>query len=111
MTQQELAERHPRLYHVTEPGAWVSIKKRGLLSTTRLLDLFEVEKEKRKQIEEKRRPATVHLDHPIHGSVIINDNVTLSEKALLTCLDDGLAPVDWFRILNERVFFGPVKRV
>lgn len=105
MTPQELAERHPRLYHVTEPGAWESIKKRGLLSTSSLLDLFEIKGEERKQIEAKRRPSTVQLKHPIHGSVIINDNVPLSEKALLTCLDDNLTPQDWLRILNERVFF------
>jgi hypothetical protein len=105
MTPQELAERYPRLYHVTEPGAWESIKKRGLQSTKRLLDLFEVKGHQRKEIEEKRRPSTVQLEHPIHGTVIINDNVPLSEKALFNCLDDGLSPSDWLRILNERVFF------
>ena len=105
MTPHELAERHPRLYHVTEPGAWTNIKKRGLLSTRHLLDLFELQGEERKQIEEKRRPSTVRLQHPLYGSVIINDNVPLSEKALLTCLDDNLAPQDWFRSLNERIFF------
>ncbi|MBY0282006.1 MAG: hypothetical protein K2W94_07625, partial [Alphaproteobacteria bacterium] len=105
MTPQELAEKHPCLYHVTEPGAWESIKKRGLLSTTHLLDLFEIKGQQRQEIEERRRPTTIQLEHPIHGSVIINDNIPLSEKALLNCLDDHLIPSEWLRILNERVFF------
>lgn len=105
MTPEELAFRHPRLYHVTEPGAWVSIQQKGLLSTTRLLDLFEVEAVQRALIETKRRPSSIPIEHPQQGRVIINDNVPLSESALAKCLDDGLTPVDWLRILNSRVFF------
>jgi hypothetical protein len=105
MTPEELAARHPRLYHVTEPGAWKSIKQKGLLSTTCLLDLFEVEKERRVILETKRRPAAVVLEHPHHGRVIVNDNLPLSEPALAKCLEGGLLPADWLRILNARVFF------
>ncbi|MBY0292439.1 MAG: hypothetical protein K2W92_04035 [Alphaproteobacteria bacterium] len=105
MTPEELAARHPRLYHVTEPGAWASVAQKGLLSTTRLLDLFEIEAELRIRIETKRRPAAVPLEHPTHGRVIINDNQPLNEKALTCCLDGGLTPADWLRLLNSRVFF------
>lgn len=105
MTPEELAARHPRLYHVTEPGAWASIAKKGLLSTTHLLDLFEIESELRTRIETKRRPTTVPLEHPTHGHVIINDNLPLNENALASCLEGGLTPADWLRILNSRVFF------
>jgi len=105
MTPEELAERHPRLYHVTEPGAWLSIKQHGLLSTTRLLDMFEVQGSKRTVIETKRRPATVQLEHPRYGQVLINDNLPLNEKALANCLEANLTPSDWLRILNARVFF------
>lgn len=105
MTPEELAARHPLLYHVTEPGAWKSIKKNGLLSTSRLLDLYEVGGLKRETIETKRRPTAVVLDHPRHGQVILNDNVPLSEHALTKCLDDQLTPSEWLRVLNVRVFF------
>ena len=105
MIPEELAERHPRLYHVTEPGAWLSIKKHGLLSTSHLLEMFEVKGEKRTLIETKPRPSTVLLEHPHHAKVIINDNTPLHEKALANCLDDNLTPADWLRILNARVFF------
>lgn len=105
MTPEELATRHPHLYHVTEPGAWKNIKKNGLLSTTRLLDLFEIDKEKRTIIETKRRPSSIVIEHSHYGRAIINDNLPLNEKALAKCLDHGLTPADWLRILNSRVFF------
>ncbi len=105
MTPEELATRHPRLYHVTEPGAWKDIKQNGLLSTTRLLDLFEVDKEKRTIIETKRRPSSLVIEHSRYGKAIINDNLPLNEKSLTNCLDHGLTPADWLRILNSRVFF------
>lgn len=105
MTPEELATRHPHLYHVTEPGAWKDIKQNGLLSTTRLLDLFEVDKEKRTIIETKRRPSSIVIEHSRYGKAIINDNLPLNEKSLTNCLDHGLTPADWLRILNSRVFF------
>ena len=107
MTPEELAERHPKLYHVTEPGASASIKKNGLLSTTHILDLFEIKGAQRNKIESTRRPSAFPLEHPFHGNLIINDNVPLSEKALSTCLDNDLTPADWLHILNKRVFFWP----
>jgi hypothetical protein len=105
MNPVELAERHPRLYHVTEPGAWLSIKKNGLLSTAHLLNLFDIDHEQRTIIETKRRPLPVTLEHPHYGSAVINDNLPLNEKSLANCLDDHLLPADWLRILNSRVFF------
>ena len=105
MTPEELATRHPHLYHVTEPGAWKSIKQNGLLSTTRLLDLFEVDKEKRIVIETKRRPSSIVIEHSRYGRAIINDNLPLNEKSLTKCLEHGLTPADWLCILNSRVFF------
>lgn len=105
MTPEELAERHPLLYHITEPSAWDSIKKKGLLSTSRLLDLYEIEGLRRKTMETKRRPAAVVLDHSHHGQAILNDNIPLSEQALAKCLDDHLTPSEWLHMLNARVFF------
>lgn len=105
MSPEELAERHPRLFHVTEPGAWPSIARLGLLSTRRLLDLFEVGAERRLALETRRRPDAVALEHPEHGRVLLNDQRPLSESALRRCLDDGLEPADWIGMLNDRVFF------
>ncbi|MBL8677290.1 MAG: hypothetical protein JNJ47_07755, partial [Alphaproteobacteria bacterium] len=105
MTPEELATRHPYLYHVTEPGAWKNIKQNGLLSTTRLLDLFEIDKEKRMIIETNRRPSSVVIEHSRYGRAIINDNLPLNQQSLAKCLDHGLTPAAWLRILNSRIFF------
>jgi hypothetical protein len=53
----------------------------------------------------RRRPAAVRLHHAQYGSATLNDNLPLSEKALAGCLDDGLTPADWLRMLNSKVFF------
>jgi hypothetical protein len=41
----------------------------------------------------------------VHGDVTITDNRPLSISALASCLDDGLTPEAWLRMLNARVFF------
>ena len=105
MSPEDLAERHPRLYHLTDPDAVPGILRHGLLPTSSLLSLFEVAAADRARIECERRPASVRLTHPVHGRATITDNLPLSMTALSSCLDDGLAPVDWLRILNSRVFF------
>lgn len=107
LTPKDLAARHPRLYHVADPGALPGILRHGLLPTSALLSLFEVPAAERPAIERRRRPASVPLRHPAHGTAVITDNLPLSEAALEACLDDRLAPADWLGILNGRVFFWP----
>ncbi len=105
MTPEELAGRHPRLFHVTSPGAWESIVRHGLLPACDLVDLFAPDRGQPDDLLATRRPAEVVLDHPLHGQAILNDNLPLSERALAACLDDGLRARDWLRLLNQRVFF------
>jgi hypothetical protein len=105
MTPEELSSRHPRLFHVTFPGAWDGIRQRGLLPTSRLLDVFELPTEQRDRIERARRATAIAIAHPLHGTAVINDQLPMSETALADCLDDGLEPADWLSMLNRRVFF------
>lgn len=105
MSPEELAAKHPALFHITRPQAVQSIRQHGLLSTSRLLDLFEVPADERVRIEASRRPRSMLVSHPLHGTATITDNIPLSEIALEKCLDDGLKPADWLRTLNRRVFF------
>src|SRR6185436_11524880 len=97
--------RFPRLYHMAEAGSWPSIERHGLLSTTALLDLFEIKGAEREALELQHRPESVEIRHPRHGVAIIRDQKPLREKSLKQALQDGLAPRDWYRILNEKVFF------
>jgi len=105
VTPEELAAIKPRLFHVTTPGAWDRIATQGLLSTAALLALHEVDAERREALTTRRRPSEVAVPHPVHGMAVLNDNLPLSERALEGCLDDGLSPADWLRMLNQRVFF------
>jgi hypothetical protein len=105
MTPEELASRHPLLFHVTSPAAWQSISRLGLLPACDLVELFEPDRGRHDGLLAMRRPAEIVLEHPSRGRAILNDNLPLSERALASCLDDGLRPQDWLRLLNQRVFF------
>lgn len=89
---------------MAETGTWPSIRKHGLLSTTALLDLFDVQGTQRKQIESAHRPECVTISHPVHGTAVIRDQKPMRESALLKCLN-GLKPSQWYEVLNRRTFF------
>lgn len=99
-----MVESYPRLYHMAEAGSEEGILKHGLLSTSALLDLFEVTGEERHRIESERRPEMVELRHPEHGMALVRDNKPINEKALAGCLID-MTPREWYETLNRRVFF------
>jgi len=86
--------------------SWESIKKHGLLSTTALLDLFEISGKPRFAIEAQYRPECVTISHPKYGTAVIRDNKPLPESKLSCCLTD-MTPRQWYKILNRRVFFWP----
>jgi hypothetical protein len=104
LTADYLAERWPQLLHLTEAGAWDSIRRGGLLSTTALLDRFGIAGEQREAIESARRPHNVPIAHPEHGAAVIHDNRPVNETALRRTLV-GMSERDWYRELNRRVFF------
>jgi hypothetical protein len=105
MTPEELAALHPRLYHVTTPGAWPLIAKIGLLSSFELLSAFGYDAHASTALISGRRPAEVPISCEPHGGAVLNDNSPLTEAALAKCLDDGLTPAEWLGMLNARVFF------
>jgi len=85
--------------------SWPSIMKHGLLSTSALLDLFEIDGEARKRIEERHRPRTEVIAHKRHGNASIRDQKPMSDRGLKRALRDGLSPRDWYLMLNSKVFF------
>jgi hypothetical protein len=112
VTEQELTEflqKSPKFYHMAEFESWPSIKARGLLSTTAILDLYGVDGEERRTIEEARRSESVILEHDTLPQITIRDQLPMSDEALQKCLLDGLKPIDWYLLLNQRVFFWPSK--
>lgn len=101
---EELVANYPLLFHMAEPRSWQSIQAHGLLSTSALLDLFEMKGYARHVLEAERRPDSVMIKHDVHGAATLRDNQPMSTKALERCLTDG-TPSDWYRNLNGRVFF------
>jgi hypothetical protein len=104
VNEGELIEHFPRLFHMAAAGSWPSIRAHGLLSTSALLDLFEVTGEDRIAVESRRRPDSVQLHHRLHGDAVIRDNKPLSDRKLAACLDD-MEPSAFYCLLNTRVFF------
>jgi hypothetical protein len=104
LTPERIAERWPRLFHLAEAGSWPSIRRHGLRSTTALLDLFEVTGARRHEIEARRRPESIAIEHAIYGTVWIRDNKPVNETVLRRTLV-GMSEPEWYRTLNSRVFF------
>ena len=101
-----LARRHPRLLHMTEAGNGEAIRARGLWSTRALLDRNAVPAEARAAIEASRRAASVTLP----DGAVIRDNGVLREALLAPLLPAGMAPREWYLILNAHVFLWPSER-
>lgn len=108
MTDEELEELIgdcPTLYHMAERDSWPSIEKDGLLSTTALLDRYSISGTDRDKIESSRRPTSVVLHEKDLGRAVVRDQSPMDDSGLSRCLQDGLLPQDWYRILNNKVFF------
>jgi hypothetical protein len=88
------------IYHLAEAANWPSIQLHGLLSTSALLDLAALPKNKRDRYEQHHRPDHIELTGGIH----IRDQKPMPVEALQRCLVD-LTPAEWYRLLNGKVFF------
>lgn len=104
MTLMEFAEHYPRLYHMANQGSWATIQAWGLLSTTALLDKFEINGDQRHKIESCHRARSIEISHPKYGKVVIRDQAPMRPKSLEACLT-GLSPRQWYELLNRKAFF------
>lgn len=104
MREDVLWQTYPRLYHMATAGSWPSIRQRGLLSTSALLDLFGVTGEARHTLESVRRPESQPLTHPVHGKVLIRDQKPMTDAKVGACVR-GMTPGEWYRLLNGKVYF------
>jgi hypothetical protein len=102
---KELISDCPRLYHMAESGAFTGIKKHGLLSTSALLDLYEVEGNQRTAIESEHRPTRVRIEKQGVGFAFVRDQIPMSDNGLIRALPTGITPSMWYELLNGKVFF------
>ena len=108
MNVEELIRTFPRLYHMAHVNAWPGIKRHGLLSTSALLDLFEVSGPGREALEANRRNDSITVSHKRYGEAVIRDNKPLDDAGLVRALTD-ITPEQWYRTLNRKVFFWPTE--
>ena len=105
MNERDLLAHFPRIWHMAEDGSWKFIRRHGLLSTSALLDLYAVDRDRRFALESQRRPESVPISAKGLPKVVIRDQKPMTKSALEKCLHGGITPEEWFRLLNERVFF------
>ncbi len=108
VTEEELEEviaDCPTLFHMAERGSWCSIRERGLLSTSALLDLYGVSGAEREVIESTRRSASIPLEASGLPRAVVRDQLPMDDIGLLRCLPSCMAPRDWYELLNSKVFF------
>ena len=105
ITVDQLVARYPTVYHMAELDALPQIWRHGLLSTSAILDLFEIQGQQRLQLEARIRKRMETLEHPVHGRITLRDQKPLSERKLAGCLEDGLTVEEWLRLINSKVFF------
>ncbi len=103
-TTEEIIKRYPVLFHMAELNSWPSIQQHGLLSTSALLDLFEVNGIERQAIESEWRPDSVRIEHDVYGAAVIRDQRPMPPRTLAPLLE-GVTPFGWYRLLNRKSFF------
>jgi hypothetical protein len=108
ISADQLVAVYPRLYHMAHAGAWPSIQKHGLRSTSALLDLYGITGQKRFNYESSHRLESYAIENIVHGSAIIRDQKPMPPKLLERCLTDG-TPRKWYEHLNNKVFFWPTE--
>jgi hypothetical protein len=107
MDTERFIARHPVLFHMTDAECWPSIKRYGLLSATEIVRRWEIPSDRAEAILTRRRPESVHLDHPDLGHVVLRDQRPLSEVALANALTNCMTVAEWLRLLNAMVFLFP----
>jgi hypothetical protein len=94
----KFAPRH--FYHLAEPANWPSIRRHGLLSTERLLDLAKAPENEREAILSQHRPESIVLSN----GVIIRDQKPMPPHLIARALPRNVTPCQWYRFLNRFVF-------
>lgn len=105
MTEAELVASYPRLWHMAHRGSWPSIRDRGLMSVSAILDAYGVTGAQRLALESTHRPESVTLTKAGLPSVVLRDQKPMSGGRLEGCLDDGISSRQWYELLNSRTFF------
>lgn len=105
MDANKFVDLYPRLYHMAQGGAWPSIQRHGLLSTSAIVDLYNVDSSLRVAIATNVRRESVSLTDPDLGTMTIRDQRPM--KFLDECLEPGASRLAFLSAINTRIFFFP----
>lgn len=103
MLTSDLIHLYRELYHVSADGSWPSIARQGLLTAAQVVERWDASARDRAILGE-RRSASIPLAHPDLGTAVIRDHGPINAAALADALGETTVE-EWYRILNERVFF------
>jgi hypothetical protein len=105
MNIDRLIERYPRLYHMAEANTWDSIREFGLLSTTAILDLHQMEGDQRLPYESLHRPEMMTVPANAVPPMVLRDQKPMATERLQRVLINGVTTRQWYELLNRKVFF------
>jgi hypothetical protein len=103
MDVEALIARHPRIFHTMPATAWPSVQRHSLLSTRRLIDLFDLDAAERDRfLSAPRRQSTV-----LHASglppAVIRDQKPM--KFIAEKIDPDSSLAEYLAAINSRVSF------
>lgn len=105
MEIEKLIEAYPRIFHMAEAGTWPSIRDRGLMSASAVLDHFGVAGRARNQYEIVQRATKMSVLPQAPGEIVLRDQKPMPAERLERALIDGTTPEEWYRLINGKVFF------
>lgn len=105
MKIEKIIESYPHLYHMAERDTWESIRVRGLLSATAVLDYFNVVGLDRARFEIEHRPVKMEVLPGISDKILLRDQKPMPPDRLAKGLQDGVTTEEWYKLINEKVFF------
>lgn len=103
MEVQKFIALYPRLFHMAEVGTWPSIKQRGLLSTSAVLDRLGIHGVARTPYETEHRPEKMTVGQGANA-IVLRDQKPMPPDRIAKALVDGTSPQQWYKFLNGKVF-------
>jgi hypothetical protein len=87
---------------MAEADTWPSIKRRGLMSTSAVLDHFEITGAERKRLESSHRSDKETVGG--QRAIVLRDQKPMPSGRLADALGNSAALAQWYRLINGKVF-------
>lgn len=88
---------------MAEVDTWPSIKQRGLLSTSAVLDKLGITGAARAEYETEHRPEKMTVGQGANA-IVLRDQKPMPPDRIVKALVDGTTPQQWYSFLNGKVF-------